>query len=386
MQELTLRELQSMRLDRDGSGHLSTRELEDQWDLVASMLESHLWLNFDDEIVYPSFSIRHYDGDLHQHEDGGVDFQYVICTATVPRPESLQEVTLHSDLFLEDGNPNHVLSLEASGFGEGERHYLLRGEEQDWRLDLPQPSSQLGRYTVLGWEHVLIGWDHLAFLVALLFGVRHWRSLVGAVTAFTAAHSLTLAISALGIFSLAPHWVEPGIALSVLFVLAWHLRLAPNQQRPWLPALLFGLVHGFGFAGVLGDIGLPSDARAMALIGFNLGVELGQLCFVLPVILIAVLLGRKLGAARAESWRWAIAVPVAAAAVYLVGTTLLTYAWPGLDGYQATLVAWLLGCASMCLTVFLPGGEKARQQHWKKVGLQACLLCAFFFLGRSLRA
>ena len=386
VQELTLRELQSLQLDQDGSGHISTAEMEDQWNAVASLFESHLWLNFDGEVIYPSFSIAGYDGDLHQHDDDTVDFQYLLCTATVDRPDTLEQVTVHSDLFLNDGNPNHIMSLEATGFGEGERHYLLKGEDHDWRLDLPQPSTQLGRYTVLGWEHVLIGWDHLAFLVALLFGVRNWRSLLGAVTAFTAAHSLTLAVSALGLLSLPPHWVEPGIALSVLFVLAWHLRLAPEQQRPWLPALLFGLVHGFGFAGVLGDIGLPNDARAMALIGFNLGVELGQLCFVTPVILLAVILRKRLGAVRATAWRWAVAMPIAAAAVFLVGTTLLRYAWPSLTGHPATLVAWLLGSACMVLTIWTPGGDFERQQKWKRAGLQACLLCAFFMLGQSLRA
>ncbi|MBL7009540.1 MAG: HupE/UreJ family protein, partial [Planctomycetes bacterium] len=144
--------------------------------------------------------------------------------------------------------------------------------------------------------HVLQGVDHLAFVLALLFGVGRFASLLAAVTAFTLAHTLTLTLSALRVVSLEPAVVEPGIALSVVAVLWLHLAQGPGKARPWIPALAFGLLHGFGFAGVLGDIGLPPHARIPALLGFNLGVEAGQLAFVLPVVAA----GAGLAALRAD--------------------------------------------------------------------------------------
>jgi len=385
LQELTLREVTRWNLDSDLSGHISNFELEDNWDRVAAMIESELWLELDGDVRYPSFTISGYSGDRHDLADGSFDFQYVSCSATVSRPASIDQVLVHSDLFLDDGNPAHILDLEASGFGEGERRWILRGEDRDWRLDLPAKSTQLWRYTVIGWEHVLSGWDHLAFLLALLFGVRKLRSLLGAVTAFTLAHSLTLAASALGLLALSPTLVEPGIALSVLIVLALHLRTQGGHTHPWIPAFAFGLLHGFGFAGVLGDIGLPTDAKALGLLGFNLGVELGQLSFVVPVVLGAFLLGRRASTEQREQWRWLFAVPTAAFALFLVGRAITTYGLPSWSGDQATLATWGFGAAALAITVVLPGGPTPERQQWRKTAWQAALLCAFFLLGRSLR-
>ncbi|MCZ2497914.1 HupE/UreJ family protein [Xylophilus sp. Kf1] len=137
-------------------------------------------------------------------------------------------------------------------------------------------------YTLLGVEHILSGIDHLMFVVGLLFLVGLNRRLVGTITAFTAAHSLTLAASALGWLTLRPPPVEACIALSIVLVCAEALRDRETLSRRWpaLVAFLFGLVHGLGFAGALKDIGLPQQNITVALLGFNLGVEAGQLLVV----------------------------------------------------------------------------------------------------------
>lgn len=137
-------------------------------------------------------------------------------------------------------------------------------------------------YAGLGLEHIFGGIDHLLFVVSLLFLVGFRRRLVWTITAFTLAHSLTLALSALGWLTLRSPPVEATIALSIMLVAgeALHQRPTLSRRCPALVALLFGLVHGLGFAGALKEIGLPQQHLSMALLSFNLGVEAGQLLVV----------------------------------------------------------------------------------------------------------
>lgn len=149
-------------------------------------------------------------------------------------------------------------------------------------------------YGVLGVEHILSGFDHLLFVLSLLFLVGFEKRLVWTITAFTAAHSLTLALSALGWLTLRPPPVEACIALSILLVAgeALHRRETLSRRWPALVAFLFGLVHGLGFAGALKEIGLPENHLAVALLTFNLGVEAGQLLVVALAALLAGALQR----------------------------------------------------------------------------------------------
>ena len=137
-------------------------------------------------------------------------------------------------------------------------------------------------YTVLGVEHILTGFDHLLFVCSLLFLVGFQRRLVATITAFTLAHSLTLVLSALGWLTLRSPPVEASIALSIMLVAseALHDRATLSRRWPALVAFLFGLVHGLGFAGALKEIGLPQNHLPVALLTFNVGVEIGQLMVV----------------------------------------------------------------------------------------------------------
>ncbi len=145
------------------------------------------------------------------------------------------------------------------------------------------------RYLALGAEHILLGIDHLLFVLGLLLLVRSVGSLVKTVTAFTVAHSVTLAAAVLGLVSVERAPVEAAIALSVV-LLAREIVVGPRgathlvHRWPWLVAFVFGLLHGLGFAGALGEIGLRSDDIPLALLFFNLGVEAGQLAFVAVVL------------------------------------------------------------------------------------------------------
>jgi hypothetical protein len=141
------------------------------------------------------------------------------------------------------------------------------------------------RYTELGVEHILGGLDHLMFVAGLLLLVSQTLPLIKTITAFTLAHSVTLALSVLGWIDLSSEPVEAIIALSIVLLAVenvhhQHGRDGLTARMPWLVALLFGLIHGLGFAGALGELGLPPAEVAPALLFFNLGVELGQLAFV----------------------------------------------------------------------------------------------------------
>jgi len=147
-------------------------------------------------------------------------------------------------------------------------------------------------YIELGFEHILIGLDHLLFVACLVYISGSRKKLFFTITGFTLAHSITLFLSASNIVTIPIAPVEAVIALSIIF-LAWEI--AKNRQQslslryPVLVSSSFGLLHGFGFAAVLSDIGLPETERLMALLSFNIGVELGQLAFVLALFILVKL-------------------------------------------------------------------------------------------------
>ena len=189
-------------------------------------------------------------------------------------------------------------TLEMEGVGQRYSAALVKvfwldGQSRVYTLTAGQPTVHLygsaddrrgwgeiaSAYTVLGVEHILTGIDHLLFVIGLLFLVGFRRKLVWTITAFTAAHSLTLASAALGWLTLRSAPVEACIALSIVLVAAEALRDRQTLARrlPALVSFIFGLVHGLGFAGALKDIGLPENHLWIALLTFNVGVELGQL-------------------------------------------------------------------------------------------------------------
>ena len=150
-------------------------------------------------------------------------------------------------------------------------------------------------YSKLGFEHILLGIDHLLFVLALILITKGKWKIIKTVTAFTIAHSITLSLAALGYVEFPSAPVEAVIALSIVFLAIEIIKVSKGKQtltskKPWLVAFTFGLLHGFGFAGALSKIGLPQLDIPIALAFFNVGVELGQLAFVLVVIAIMWLL------------------------------------------------------------------------------------------------
>ena len=152
-------------------------------------------------------------------------------------------------------------------------------------------------YLGLGVEHILLGIDHLLFVLVLLLLINSWRMLVATVTAFTVAHSLTLAAATLGYVHVPQRPVEAVIALSIAFVAAEIVHIESGNTRwtqrwPWTIAFAFGLLHGFGFAGALSEIGLPEQSIPLSLLFFNVGVEIGQLLFIACVLAVGLIVKR----------------------------------------------------------------------------------------------
>ena len=173
------------------------------------------------------------------------------------------------------------------------------------RLTPEQPSATIAErasaaevwrsYFLIGIDHILMGWDHLLFVIALVLLVRRGWSVVKAATAFTVAHSITLAAVTLGSAGLPQRPVEVLIALSIVFLaveVARGTRETLTRRLPWLVAFVFGLLHGFGFAGALREIGLPEGEVPAALISFNLGVEAGQLLVIAGMLALLEALTR----------------------------------------------------------------------------------------------
>lgn len=153
----------------------------------------------------------------------------------------------------------------------------------------PNRLGVVAMYVRLGVDHILRGIDHLLFVLALVLIARRTKLLLKTVTAFTVAHSITLGLAALGVVNFRPAPVEAVIALSIVFVAAEIVhsrqgRPGITARAPWLVAFIFGLLHGFGFAGALSEIGLPAGNIPLALLCFNVGVEIGQLMFIAAVL------------------------------------------------------------------------------------------------------
>jgi hydrogenase/urease accessory protein HupE len=197
--------------------------------------------------------------------------------------------------------------------GVGQTHRLTPGDASFTVPSQPSALEVVRTYLLLGFKHILSGVDHLAFVLALLLLVKGVRRLVFTVTAFTVAHSLTLAGATLGYVQMPGPPIEATIALSIMFVAAeiLHSRRGNpglTEKYPWVVAFTFGLLHGFGFAGALAQIGLPQASIPIALLFFNVGVEIGQLFFIASVFAVIALgrqITRRIDLPR-PSWAWAV--------------------------------------------------------------------------------
>ncbi len=249
------------------------------------------------------------------HEDGAiVKTRYAGCTSEATVDASTLLARLPSGhrhaafVYPSAGDPEeHVLR-------SGHASYLTSAFAAAPSVLAPEPPGALEigwEYFVLGIEHIVFGIDHVVFLFGLILIGGRFKQLALMITAFTASHSVTLALAVLGIVAPSPSFVEPVIALSVAYVGVENF-LVKDASKRWRIAGVFGLIHGFGFAGALGEVGLPQTNLPLALATFNVGVEVGQLAL-LAVALPAILALRK------REWFMPRGVQALSAAVTVAG-------------------------------------------------------------------
>jgi len=222
-----------------------------------------------------------------------------------------------SVLSIHNLSKTSVDALASIELLDGTRHTLLLRPASS-SATIPKTPSKwqvVVTYTKLGIEHILAGIDHLLFVAALMLIVPGYRMLLLTISAFTVAHSITLGLATLGLVSLPPAPVEALIALSIVLVCVEAVRARRGETSlairwPWIVAFVFGLLHGFGFAGALRELGMPQGHVPLALLFFNVGVELGQIIFI-GAVLALLALARRLHAIP-------LRVPIATA--YVIGT------------------------------------------------------------------
>lgn len=217
-----------------------------------------------------------------------------------------------SHMTLACSEPLHGQRIDLNGLDKTQTDVLIRLQTQGGELQALRATpdatfvviasslstqSVMSTYFVLGVEHIALGIDHLLFVLALVLLIRGARRLIATVTAFTVAHSITLITASLGWVQLPARPVEAVIALSIVFLAVEVANkqdgsLRQSERWPWLVAFIFGLLHGFGFAGALAEIGLPKNDVPAALLMFNLGVEAGQLVFVGAALVVLAAVSR----------------------------------------------------------------------------------------------
>jgi HupE / UreJ protein len=299
--DIALRDLDfAIGLDTDGNGEITWGELRAKHAEIAAYALARLAVEGDGQAC----ALTPGDQLVDQHTDGA----YTVLRFQVNCPQPPAALRLTYRLFA-DLDPQHrgLLRLEAQGLA---RSAVLGPQAPSQAFELKHASrlDQFLDYAREGVWHIWVGYDHILFLLSLLLpAVLRWQAprwhaaesfreafvdVLKIVTAFTLAHSITLSLATLGLIALPSRLVESAIAASV--VLAALNNVFPVfHGRRWMVAFAFGLIHGFGFASVLVDLGLPQGTLALALVGFNLGVEAGQLAIVAAFLPVAFAIRRS---------------------------------------------------------------------------------------------
>jgi hypothetical protein len=274
-------------LDQNGDGILWRAEMEKGIDTVFAHVTPGLKIELDGQ----SIALEREKGRvrLDSDRDQVMDLFFVFPLTGEPH-----KLVLENRFFTEfDRDHRNLIKLVAAGQPLQQAVFNTTYTRQEFVIGAEVALwTQVIDFTVLGIEHIFLGYDHIMFLLALIVFGGRLSNLVKIVTAFTLAHSITLILATLGWVSLPSKWVEVGIALTIAYVAVENLWVQKAEHR-WKLTFLFGLVHGFGFANVLRDLGLPPSGLVASLLAFNIGVELGQVAIVAVLFPLILWLSRQ---------------------------------------------------------------------------------------------
>jgi len=272
---------QIFKLDANNDNRITVGELNQNLNLIQAYVQERIKIVASGEVVeFENAKSRVVDDSLGN----------VFVTISLKKDLNFEpwSLTIELDIF-EDFNPRHK-NLTKIVHGNELQQFIFTRYENSHTFSFTGADSailnQIIQFTWLGIEHIFTGYDHILFLLGLIVIGGSFRNLGKMVTAFTVAHSITLILAALQIVMLPSRLVESVIALSIVYIAIENFLIKTGDER-WMITFVFGLMHGFGFAGVLRELGLPTEGLVSSLLSFNVGVEIGQvaiIAFTFPVI------------------------------------------------------------------------------------------------------
>ncbi|MFB5088386.1 HupE/UreJ family protein [Psychrobacillus sp. PGGUH221] len=239
------------------------------------------------------------------------DKQFAVMNLKYQLEDNPEKLVLDYNMFLDDSDPSHANYATVKLDGK-QQEGVLTFESRELEIGEVSFVQTATQFLLLGLEHIFTGYDHILFVISLLFGAKTIKNTFTLVTAFTIAHSITLILATLDIVQLPGRFVEATIALSIIYVALINIFNPDSKHQPWL-AFAFGLIHGFGFAGILSEMQLDGSHLATSLLSFNIGIEIGQLIIV--AIVFPILLWLKKITVKPAKW----VIPGASVAILAFG-------------------------------------------------------------------
>ncbi|WP_342431030.1 HupE/UreJ family protein [Neobacillus sp. FSL H8-0543] len=271
-----------LKLDLEELGHALEKETEQKElidnKIVQQYVNAKLKLYADSEAINGTVVKT----DIEMIEDRA----FAVINLAYNFEHKPEKLVVEYNMFLDDSDPSHANFASIKMNGE-QQEKILSFESREIEIGEVSFLQTTKQFIVLGLEHIFTGYDHILFVISLLIGAKTIRHIFTLVTAFTIAHSITLALATFEIILLPSRFVESAIALSIVYIALINIFNKDSKHQPWL-AFGFGLIHGFGFAGILSEMKLDTNHMATSLFSFNIGIEIGQLIIVsiaFPIIL-----------------------------------------------------------------------------------------------------
>jgi len=271
-----------LKIDLTELSHAMNKEIDPKQTINSGIIQTYI--NSHIKVFADSVPIQ---GNIENTNVETIDDQqFAVINLAYEVNEKPEKLVVDYNMFFDDSDPSHANFITVNLDGKQQEN-ILTYESRELEIGEVNFFQTMKQFLMLGLVHIFTGYDHILFVISLLFGVKTIRQIGLLITAFTIAHSITLFLATFQIIQLPSQLVESAIALSIVYVALINIFSKDSKQPPWI-AFGFGLIHGFGFAGILSEMRLEGVHMATSLIFFNIGIEIGQLVIVMvvfPIIL-----------------------------------------------------------------------------------------------------